>query len=76
LEELQRYSLAAPVEYPDGALVKVPDDPKVYLLQNGQRHWVETEADLIDLGYKFSDVVDMPPTVIYYYPEGDPVVTD
>lgn len=75
-KKLQEYDWAAPIEYPDGALIKVPTDPKVYLLANGLRRWIETEADLKGLGYKFSDIVDMPPTEIINYPQGDPVISD
>lgn len=74
--QLQQFNWAAPVKYPDGALVKIPTDPKVYLLRAGVRHWIETEDDLRGLGFDFSDIVDMPPTDIVNYPEGEPVITD
>lgn len=75
-EKFQEFDWSPPVTYPDGALVKIPTDPKVYLLKGGLRHWVETEADLKGLGFDFSDIIDMPPTEITNYPEGDSVVAD
>ena len=64
------------MEYPDGALVKIPTDPKVYLLSGGVRRWIETEADLAGLGFPAADIIDMPPTEITNYPEGQPIITD
>lgn len=75
-EKFQEFDWAPPVEYPDGSLVKIPTDPKVYLLRGGLRHWVETQADLEGLGFNFSNIVDMPPTEIINYPEGDSVIAD
>ncbi|MAF13367.1 MAG: hypothetical protein CMI53_00535 [Parcubacteria group bacterium] len=75
-EKLQKFTWSPPVEFPDGSLVKIPTDPKVYLLKNGIRHWIETEGDLKGLGHKFSDIVDMSPTEIVNYPAGDPVISD
>ncbi len=75
-EKLQSYNWAPPMEYPDGSLVKVTTDPKVYLLQSGKRHWVESEEDLKGLGYDFDDIVDMPDTEFVNYPDGEPVIAD
>ena len=75
-EKFNQFDRSPPVKYPDGSLVKIPTDPKVYLIKGGLRHWVETEADLRGLGFDFSDIVDMPPTEITNYAEGDPVIAD
>jgi hypothetical protein len=75
-EKLQAYAWDAPVKYPDGSLVKIPTDPKVYLIQNGKRRWIETEKDFKGLGFRFQDVVDMPVSESINYPDADPVIAD
>lgn len=75
-DKLQSYGWAPPVEYPDGSLVKAPTDPKVYLIKGGTRHWIESENDFKGLGYKFSQIRDLPDTELVNYPEGDTVIGD
>ena len=74
--KLQAYDWATPVKYPDGALVKVTTDPKVYLIDDGRRHWVETEEDFNGMGFEFDDIVDMPDTEFTNYGEGEPIIAD
>ncbi len=54
--------------YPDGTVMKVPSvssavtliryegDPRVYVIENNQKHWVKTVEDFNVLGYKWNDV--------------------
>lgn len=74
--KFNEFDWTPPVKYPDGALIKTPTDPKVYLIKGGLRHWIETEADLKSLGYNFSDIADILPSEITQYDVGDPVLTD
>lgn len=40
----------------EGSLVHSLQDPKVYLIQNGQKRWVATEAAFLAQGFRWSDV--------------------
>lgn len=42
--------------HPDGTLVKVADDPKVYMIENGLYRWVETEEAFNRLGYRWDRI--------------------
>ncbi len=37
-------------------LIRYANDPKVYVVENGQKRWVQTTEDFAKLGYKWSDV--------------------
>jgi len=41
----------------NGLLVQLPDDPKVYLIEDGKRRWITTEAIFNNLGYHWNDVI-------------------
>ena len=41
----------------DGLLIKLPDDPKVYLMENGKQRWITTEATFKALGYNSDDII-------------------
>ncbi|MEK7665415.1 MAG: M23 family metallopeptidase [Patescibacteria group bacterium] len=47
--------------HPNGTLVKTPDDNNVYLVEDGERRWIESEDVFWDLGYDFSEVVLISP---------------
>lgn len=44
------------ISLPDGTLVRLPDDPKVYVIQNGERVWIRTAEQFRALGYKWQDI--------------------
>ncbi|GEM_PF-5073315 len=47
-----------------GALVKVPEDPKVYLLLNGKKYWITSESVFTGLGYQWNWIEDADPTLL------------
>ncbi|MBU3924652.1 hypothetical protein KJ854_01815, partial [Patescibacteria group bacterium] len=38
--------------YPDGMLIKLSDDPKVYVIKNGNKFWITSEEAFSAAGYK------------------------
>lgn len=52
-----RSALPVPVSHPDGTLVKTPDDPKVYRLDDRAIRWITNEEVFASYGYDFRDVV-------------------
>ncbi|MDD3190174.1 MAG: hypothetical protein PHI66_00555 [Candidatus Pacebacteria bacterium] len=41
---------------PEGTLIKLPDDSKVYVIKNGERVWIRTSDEFKALGYKWQDI--------------------
>ncbi|MEK7249571.1 MAG: M23 family metallopeptidase, partial [Bacteroidota bacterium] len=52
------YQSALPVAYghPDGTIVKTAQDPKVYLIENGELRWFKNEEVFWSHGYDFSNL--------------------
>ena len=54
-------------------LIQLPDDPKVYLIENGQRRWITSEAVFNNLGYDWNDIIVVTQAILDLIPEGDPI---
>ena len=52
---------------PDGTLLKLPGDPKIYVVRNCKKQWIETAEEFKNNGYKWSDVKDTSKEVINAY---------
>ena len=52
---------------PDGTLVKLPDDPKVYVIKDCKKKWIETIEEFQQGGYDWSDVQETSPEVVNAY---------
>jgi len=77
--QMNKFQLGANLQYPDGALVKGPDD-KVYIMDHGEKRWIRSGDDLTGAGYNADDIIsvtdasevaDLVATV-----EGDDIVAD
>ena len=40
----------------EGTLIKLPNDPKIYLIKNGEKVWIQTAEQFKALGFKWQDV--------------------
>lgn len=71
------YQSRLPVGYwhPNGSLVKTPDDNNVYLIEDGTRHWIETEDVFWSRNYDFQDVALVSPEELGCYDVGEAVST-
>ncbi len=56
----------------DGLLIKLPDDPKIYLIENGSRRWVTSEA-FNNLGFDFNDVIVVAQSIFDLFTEGNSI---
>ncbi|MCK4892079.1 MAG: hypothetical protein KAS78_05410, partial [Candidatus Pacebacteria bacterium] len=52
---------------PDGTLIKLPNDPKIYVIKNCKKQWVRTAEEFRNNGYKWSDVKDTSKEVVDAY---------
>ena len=57
----------------DGLLIKLPDDPKVYLMENGERRWITTGNVFDELGYDWDDIITVTPAILALIPKGNPI---
>ncbi|MFA6947170.1 MAG: hypothetical protein WC220_14855, partial [Pedobacter sp.] len=54
---------------PDGTLVKLPGDPRIYVIKNCQKVWIRTAEEFISSGYKWSDVTEVPASTVGSIPD-------
>jgi len=73
-EELNKYVTAATgIKFFDGTLIKTANDPKVYVISNGQRRWLANEQTFNQLGYKWSSIITVSEKVAELHPLGQPL---
>lgn len=77
LEDGARYAsaLAAVSRHPDGTLVQVPGDPRVYQLDGGAARHIVDEAAFHGLGYDFEDVVLVASEELSCYEQGTAIAS-
>ncbi len=59
----------APIKTTNSNLVKVNGESKVYLLSNGKKQWIKTEAEFKAGGYKWSDITMTTAAILATYPD-------
>lgn len=57
----------------NGLLIKLSDDPKVYLIEDGERRWITTDAVFNNIGYDWGDVIVITQAIVNLIPEGEPI---
>lgn len=55
-DELSVYNDGGYVKYADGTLLKAVDDYKVYILENGQKKWIQTAAEFTAGKYNWKNI--------------------
>lgn len=56
LGHVYKSSLPVIMWHPDGTLIKVPNDPKVYVLDGGRKHWMEDEQVFWSYNFDFDNL--------------------
>lgn len=59
----------------DGTLIK-GSGPRVYVVENGERRWIQTERDFIGLGYRWSMLKTINDDDLLLYPRGEAVTLE
>ncbi len=59
-----------------GALIKSVHDPKVYLLINGEKRWIESEEAFQHIGYSWDWVEDVDQALLQSYPTGSTITSE
>ena len=52
---------------PDGTLIKLPNDPRIFVIKDCKKQWIRTVEEFKDSGYKWSDVNDTSKEVVDAY---------
>jgi len=61
------------IDLKENTLIKTIDNPKVYVIQNDERHWIKTEETFNNLNYHWNEVVTVGDDVLGKYLEGDDI---
>lgn len=59
--------------YPENVFIKLPDDPKIYKLENGQKRWLKNEDASKNPDFDWSKVAPVNQAEFDFYPEGAPI---
>ncbi|MBT3948862.1 hypothetical protein HOF40_02125 [Candidatus Parcubacteria bacterium] len=60
----QTPSESTPITYED-KLIKYPDSPKVYIVEDGKKRWIQDEETFSRLGFKWSDLVTIDFAIVF-----------
>ncbi len=55
--------------YPDGTLLQLKDDIKVWVIKNGQKKWIKTPEIFNSSGYNWGDIILINQAELDFYPE-------
>ncbi|OGZ35099.1 MAG: hypothetical protein A2174_00435 [Candidatus Portnoybacteria bacterium RBG_13_41_18] len=61
------------VFYPDAVLLRVENDPRVYLIEGTTKRWIKTADIFIQRGYKWQDIGLVNQTDLNFYQEGSAI---
>ena len=52
---------------PDGTLIKIPNDSKIYVIKDCRKQWIESADEFQQNGYDWSEVKDASPDIVNAY---------
>ncbi len=70
-EELDKYQTGLPVKFRDGELIKADNDSKVYIISDGYRRWIKSEAAFVKFGYKWDNIIVTNQQAVNIHPLGE-----
>lgn len=71
--EVEQYKEGKAVGLNDGTLVKVADNPTVYVISDGLRRAIPTESVFTSFGYSWKNIITVTQSVLNLHPLGDPL---
>jgi len=71
--DLSKYRKVSAMKLSDGNLIKLANDPRVYVVSNGRRRAIEDEATFLGLGYSWSDIFTVNERVMKLHSIGQPL---
>lgn len=70
---LDKYKKVSAMRLEDGNLVKLEDDPRVYVISDGKRRAINDEQTFLGLGYSWADINIINERVMKLHPIGQPL---
>ncbi|MBU4422086.1 hypothetical protein KKB41_03990 [Patescibacteria group bacterium] len=72
--ELDKYSLAEPIKFLDGSLVKDEKEPNVYFISDGKLRSIPSEDVFLTYGWKWENIIWTNSKVLGLYEMGEPIM--
>lgn len=72
-EKLDSYETVEPAIFNDGELLKSDTSPAVYVIDNGKKRPITSGKIFEDLGYKWENIITVPPKILALYESGDQI---
>ncbi len=54
---------------PEGTLIKIPNDPKIYVIKGSQKQWIKSPEEFQQQGYKWENVQEITAETVNSYSE-------
>jgi hypothetical protein len=70
-DKLVSYRKIEPVRYEDGEILRTPESPAVFVIDEGKKRAVVSAESFLSLGYKWENVLTVPAKILALYPEGE-----
>lgn len=67
---IEQFREGAPVQLPDGVLVKSADEATVYVISDGMKRAIPSESSFIAYGWSWDDILTLPHNVLKIHPTG------
>lgn len=71
--ELSKLETGNPIKFVDGTLIKDKNNPKVFIISNGELHQILNEEVFKKFGYKWTDIINVSKSIIDQYQVSDPI---
>jgi len=72
-EELANYTKVEAVKFESGELLSPSNSPAVYLISEGKKRPFVSGKVFLELGYKWENIVTVPPRITRLYPTGEAI---
>lgn len=72
--QLEKYRKISAAKLKDGTLIKMADDPRVYVISNEKRRLIEDEYTFLTLGYSWADIMTVSERVLRLHEVGRPLL--
>lgn len=70
---LDKYRKVSSARLKDGTLIKIVDDPRVYVISNSKRRLIDDEKTFLTLGYSWNQIMEVSERVLRLHEVGQPL---
>lgn len=69
-KDINAYTQSTPLKLKDGTLVRTKKGSSVFMISNGKRRAFDSRATFDQLGYQWSQITIVPPSILKIHPKG------